>query len=105
MLAAAHADRRRRPHAMRDDGAFPRLCAGSSPSTSPASASAFDLPLALAGTPFQREVWQALREIPYGETISYGELARRIGRPRARSRRGPGERPQPDRRSSSRATA
>ena len=43
----------------------------------------FELPLALAGTPFQGEVWQALREIPYGETISYGELARRIGRPRA----------------------
>jgi methylated-DNA-[protein]-cysteine S-methyltransferase len=43
----------------------------------------FDLPLAPAGTPFQREVWQALREIPYGETVSYGELARRIGRPSA----------------------
>jgi methylated-DNA-[protein]-cysteine S-methyltransferase len=36
-----------------------------------------------AGTPFQREVWQALREIPCGTTISYGELARRIGRPAA----------------------
>ena len=44
---------------------------------------AFDLPLAPAGTPFQLEVWQALRGIPYGETISYGELARRIGNPRA----------------------
>jgi methylated-DNA-[protein]-cysteine S-methyltransferase len=43
----------------------------------------FELPLALAGTPFQSEVWKALREIPYGETISYGELARRIDRPRA----------------------
>ena len=41
----------------------------------------FDLRLAPAGTPFQRRVWQALTEIPYGETISYGELARRIGRP------------------------
>lgn len=44
---------------------------------------AFDLPLALHGTEFQRRVWAALREIAYGETISYGELARRIGRPGA----------------------
>lgn len=43
----------------------------------------FDLPLAPVGTEFQRAVWQALRDIPHGETISYGELARRIGRPRA----------------------
>jgi methylated-DNA-[protein]-cysteine S-methyltransferase len=43
----------------------------------------FDLPLRMEGTPFQREVWQALTEIPYGETVSYGELARRIGRPDA----------------------
>jgi methylated-DNA-[protein]-cysteine S-methyltransferase len=41
----------------------------------------FDLPLELEGTPFQRRVWRALREIPYGETVSYGALARRIGRP------------------------
>jgi methylated-DNA-[protein]-cysteine S-methyltransferase len=43
----------------------------------------FDLPLAPRGTEFQRRVWQALRAIPYGETICYGELARRIGNPRA----------------------
>jgi methylated-DNA-[protein]-cysteine S-methyltransferase len=41
----------------------------------------FDLPMALDGTPFQREVWSELQRIPYGETISYGELARRVGRP------------------------
>jgi methylated-DNA-[protein]-cysteine S-methyltransferase len=41
----------------------------------------FDLPLDMEGTDFQREVWWALREIPFGETISYGELARRVGRP------------------------
>jgi methylated-DNA-[protein]-cysteine S-methyltransferase len=41
----------------------------------------FDLSLELEGTPFQRRVWRALREIPYGETVSYGALARRIGRP------------------------
>ena len=43
----------------------------------------FDLPLASGGTPFQRTVWAALREIPYGETITYAELAQRIGRPTA----------------------
>jgi methylated-DNA-[protein]-cysteine S-methyltransferase len=39
----------------------------------------FDLPLEPAGTPFQLMVWQALREIPYAETINYGQLALRIG--------------------------
>ena len=43
----------------------------------------FDLPLAPEGTTFQLEVWAALEEIPYGETISYLELARRIGNPAA----------------------
>jgi methylated-DNA-[protein]-cysteine S-methyltransferase len=40
----------------------------------------FDLELAEAGTPFQRRVWAELRAIPYGETVTYAELARRIGR-------------------------
>ena len=39
----------------------------------------FDVPLAPRGTPFQLTVWRALAEIPYGQTCSYGELARRIG--------------------------
>jgi methylated-DNA-[protein]-cysteine S-methyltransferase len=43
----------------------------------------FDLPLRPRGTPFQLAVWQALQDIPYGRTISYGELARRIGNPKA----------------------
>lgn len=43
----------------------------------------FDLPLLLEGTPFRMKCWQALRTIPYGETISYGEQARRIGNPKA----------------------
>jgi methylated-DNA-[protein]-cysteine S-methyltransferase len=43
----------------------------------------FDLPLTLVGTPFQREAWSLLRTIPYGETVSYGEMARRLGRPTA----------------------
>lgn len=44
---------------------------------------AFDLPLAPCGTVFQRKVWRELQEIPYGKTISYGELARRVGNPNA----------------------
>ena len=43
----------------------------------------FDLPVSLSGTEFQVSVLRALQEIPYGETVSYGEIARRIGRPRA----------------------
>ena len=43
----------------------------------------FDLELAPRGTEFQREVWAALRAIAYGETTTYGELARLIGRPQA----------------------
>jgi AraC family transcriptional regulator, regulatory protein of adaptative response / methylated-DNA-[protein]-cysteine methyltransferase len=43
----------------------------------------FTVTLAPAGTPFQEKVWQELRRIPYAETISYDELARRIGRPTA----------------------
>jgi len=45
--------------------------------------STFDLEMNLLGTPFQQRVWSALSEIPYGETISYGELARRVGNPNA----------------------
>lgn len=43
----------------------------------------FDLPIKLSGTEFQVSVLEALRKIPYGETVSYGEIARRIGRPKA----------------------
>ncbi len=43
----------------------------------------FDLPLDMDGTEFQRTVWRGLCDIGYGETISYGELARRIGKPAA----------------------
>jgi methylated-DNA-[protein]-cysteine S-methyltransferase len=43
----------------------------------------FDLPLALAGTAFQRRVWDALRGIGYGDTVSYGQLADQIGQPTA----------------------
>jgi methylated-DNA-[protein]-cysteine S-methyltransferase len=47
----------------------------------------FDLPVTpvttIEGSPFQRSVWEALREIPYGETASYGEIARRVDAPGA----------------------
>jgi methylated-DNA-[protein]-cysteine S-methyltransferase len=45
--------------------------------------SSFVLEMELLGTPFQQSVWSQLCEIPYGETISYGELARRVGNPNA----------------------
>lgn len=44
---------------------------------------AIDMPLRMFGTEFQLKVWAALREIPYGDAISYAELARRIGKPTA----------------------
>jgi methylated-DNA-[protein]-cysteine S-methyltransferase len=43
----------------------------------------FEVPIATEGTEFQKKVWEGLRTIPYGETISYKELAHRIGLPRA----------------------
>ncbi len=43
----------------------------------------FDLPLRPEGTEFQRDVWDALRTIPYGATCSYADIARKIGRPKA----------------------
>ena len=48
-----------------------------------APANGLDLPLDVRGTAFQRQVWQALRDIPAGTTASYAEIAKRIGRPKA----------------------
>ncbi|MEZ5123551.1 MAG: methylated-DNA--[protein]-cysteine S-methyltransferase [Solirubrobacterales bacterium] len=70
------------PDARRDDAAF----AGAAAQLAGYFAgerTEFDLELAPAGTPFQRRVWDALCEIPYGETISYVELARWVGQPKA----------------------
>jgi methylated-DNA-[protein]-cysteine S-methyltransferase len=79
-------DHRHRPPlpagACRDDAAFAGAC-GQLGEYFAGERTEFDLPLRLEGSPFQREVWRALQGIPYGETISYGELARRIGRPDA----------------------
>ena len=44
---------------------------------------AFDVPLRLKGTDFQRRVWQALLDIPYGETHTYGQIAAQVGAPKA----------------------
>ena len=49
----------------------------------PMRAEGLGLPLDIRGTAFQRRVWEALREIPAGETTTYGALAKSIGRPRA----------------------
>lgn len=43
----------------------------------------FDLPIRMDGTEFQRKVWRALCDIPYGEVRTYGEIARAVGNPRA----------------------
>jgi methylated-DNA-[protein]-cysteine S-methyltransferase len=43
----------------------------------------FDAPLVMHGTQFERRVWRALQDIPYGETVSYGEIARRLRQPSA----------------------
>ncbi len=43
----------------------------------------FDFPLLFAGTEFQKQVWEALREIPFGQTVSYKQLAHNIGMPKA----------------------
>ncbi len=56
----------------------------------------FELPLAPQGTPFQQKAWLALREIPFGETITYGEQARRLGDPNKSPRRRCCERQEPD---------
>ena len=44
---------------------------------------AFDIPLIFTGTDFQNSVWRELQNIPYGKTVSYGELARKLGCPKA----------------------
>lgn len=46
----------------------------------------FDLPLSADGPPFDKAVWNTMADIPYGETVSYGEIARRIGEPVSASR-------------------
>ena len=66
----------------RDDDAFPEAHAQLAEYFA-GERTAFDLELAPAGTPWQHRVWAALREIPHGETRSYGEIARALGAPGA----------------------
>jgi methylated-DNA-[protein]-cysteine S-methyltransferase len=66
----------------RDERAFETICALLTEYFA-GSVHEFDVALAPAGTEFQKKVWRELRRIPFGETISYGELARRIGQPAA----------------------
>ncbi len=66
----------------RDDGALPAVQEQLEAYFAGALAD-FDVTLAERGTPFQREVWAALRRIPYGTTCTYGDLAGDIGRPSA----------------------
>jgi methylated-DNA-[protein]-cysteine S-methyltransferase len=66
----------------RDDAAFAGV-AGQLEEYFAGERSDFDVPLDLVGTAFQQAVWAQLCAIPYGETINYGELARRVGNPRA----------------------
>ncbi|MFC0215481.1 methylated-DNA--[protein]-cysteine S-methyltransferase [Paenibacillus chartarius] len=69
-----------------DEGAFERM--GGVPAKLRAyfageAVSFADVPLDLIGTDFQRAVWQALGEVPYGQTRTYGDIARAVGRPQA----------------------
>jgi methylated-DNA-[protein]-cysteine S-methyltransferase len=66
----------------RDDRAFPKVV-DQLAAYFAGDLTDFDVPLRLAGTPFQQRVWEALREIPYGQTRSYGQIAARIGKPTA----------------------
>lgn len=84
-----------------DEGGISRICIANEPPSScplpePVAAAAkqlgeyfkgerrkFKLPLAPKGTPFQRAVWDELLKIPYGSTASYGEIAARVGNPKA----------------------
>jgi methylated-DNA-[protein]-cysteine S-methyltransferase len=68
------------PHWQRDDDAFGDV-AGQLAEYFAGARQAFDLPLAPHGSAFQQRVWAALRDIPYGETTSYGAIAARLGIP------------------------
>jgi methylated-DNA-[protein]-cysteine S-methyltransferase len=70
------------PGSRRDDAAFAEV-ARQLDEYFAGTRTAFDVPMRLEGTEFQQLVWEQLCAIPYGRTISYGELARRVGNPKA----------------------
>ncbi|MEX0346309.1 MAG: methylated-DNA--[protein]-cysteine S-methyltransferase [Rhizobiaceae bacterium] len=74
-----------RPNWIRDDAFFPETAAQLDAYFA-GELTEFDLPIRFNGSRFQNAVWQALYEIPYGETVSYGEIARRIGEDLSASR-------------------
>ena len=76
------AARRHQPHWIRRPGDFAE-CRGQLQQYFAGTRKEFHLPLAPRGTDFQLQVWEALRTIPYGETVSYGQLAAQIKRPGA----------------------
>jgi len=69
--------------AWREDGAWPplRACAAQLAEYFAGERGRFDLPLAPRGTPFQQRVWREIAKVPYGETITYAQLARSAGAP------------------------
>jgi methylated-DNA-[protein]-cysteine S-methyltransferase len=84
LISFPSGSRRQRPAAgwQRDDAAFAAAMTQLAEYFA-GTRKAFSLPLRPAGTAFQLSVWAALREIPFGATLSYGGLARRIGQPSA----------------------
>lgn len=75
-------DRAPVPGSRRDDGAFAAL-RDQFEAYFAGDLTMFDVPMALAGTTWQRSVWDALQTIPYGLTLTYGQVAARLGRPSA----------------------
>ncbi len=90
MASTAALSARRAPETGTAEAAEPVLqaAAGQLAAYFPGELREFTLPIRPAGTPFQLAVWESLRSIPYGETVSYGELAARLRQdqtPRGRS--------------------
>ena len=71
------------PAAEQQPNAVSRLCCRQLAAYFRGDNKEFDVPLKMAGTDFQRRVWQALNQVPYGETCSYADIANRIGNPKA----------------------
>ncbi|MFQ5718880.1 MAG: methylated-DNA--[protein]-cysteine S-methyltransferase [Acidobacteriota bacterium] len=87
LLARIEFERGRHAHgvpagSLRDDAGFDPIAAQISEYLA-GERQGFDVPMDPGGTAFQREVWSALRRIPYGTTCSYSDIARQIGRPAA----------------------
>jgi methylated-DNA-[protein]-cysteine S-methyltransferase len=81
-FADARTARQIEPAWERDDGAFPEA-AGQLRAYFAGELTRFELELDTGGTPFQQRVWNALQQIPYGTTSTYGKLAFELGKPRA----------------------